>query len=128
LPEIPIPDTSHFSGKPNYNYHCWDMQFVQGDLLKLLPELIVITKPITSVSEVPDIENSMLIYPNPSTGNVHVINDNQKIKSIRVYSLQGDFIQEFFTDYFSVSTLSAGIYYVTIQTNKSAHTNILVKQ
>jgi hypothetical protein len=48
FPSIPIPDSSSFSSTIKYantNYHCWDMQFVQGDLLNLLPELIAITYP-----------------------------------------------------------------------------------
>jgi hypothetical protein len=128
LPEIPIPETSHFSGKPNNNYHCWDMQFVQGDLLILLPQLIDITQPITSVPEVSDFEDAMLIYPNPTHGIVHVSLENQKIKSIKLYNLQGAFIEEFFTNDFSVSMLTAGIYYIKVQTDKSTFTQKLVKQ
>jgi len=38
LPQIPIPEK-----KPDY--HLWDMQFVQGDLLEILPKLIVKSNP-----------------------------------------------------------------------------------
>jgi hypothetical protein len=33
FPQIPIP-------KKDHDYHIWDMQFVQGDLLEILPKLI----------------------------------------------------------------------------------------
>lgn len=33
FPQIPIPEDTH-------DYHLWDMQFVQGDLLEILPRLI----------------------------------------------------------------------------------------
>jgi hypothetical protein len=128
LPEIPIPDLSHFSHTPNNNYHCWDMQFVQGDLLNLIPELIKVTQPISSVPEVSDFENTILIYPNPTSGIVHVNNSSKKIKSIKLYNLQGEFIEEFFTNDFSVSTLPAGIYFINVQTDQSTFVNKLIKQ
>jgi hypothetical protein len=70
----------------------------------------------------------MLIYPNPTHGIVHVSLENQKIKSIKLYNLQGAFIEEFFTNDFSVSMLTAGIYYIKVQTDKSTFTQKLVKQ
>lgn len=127
FPSIPIPDSSYFSHTLNINYHCWDMQFAQGDLLELLPKLIDITNPL-GVPEENHLENSILIYPNPSNGIVHVGNDNQKIKSIKLYNLQRGFIEEFFTNDFSITNLSAGIYFVIIQTDKSTFANKLIKQ
>jgi len=129
FPSIPIPETSYFTSppSPNNNYHCWDMQFVQGDLLKLIPELIKVTHPTTSVPKVSDFEK-ILIYPNPTNGIVHVGISNQKIKSIKLYNLRGDFIEEFFKNDFSVSNLTNGIYFINIQTDKSTFVNKLVKQ
>jgi hypothetical protein len=117
---IPIPEGT-------INYHCWDMQFFQGDLLRILPQMIEKSKTI-GILEENHPENSALIYPNPSDGNVHVSIDNQKIKSIKLYNLQGGFIEEFFTNDFSVSSLTAGIYIINIQTDKSTFINKLVKQ
>jgi len=128
FPSIPIPDSSSFSSTIKYantNYHCWDMQFVQGDLLNLLPELIAITKPITSTLGVAAVENTIRIYPNPATDVVHLSNVNSKIKSIRLCNLQGKLIREFFTNDFSVSDFSAGIYFIRIQTDKSTFTSKL---
>lgn len=118
---IPIPHTTK-------DYHIWDMQFVQWDLLNILPNLIAITHPITSVPEINKLESTIIIYPNPTNGIVHITNDNQKIKSIKLYNSQGVFIQEYFTNDFSVSNLTSGIYFIIVQTNKSTFTNKLVKQ
>lgn len=118
---IPIPNTVA-------NYHIWDMQFVQWDLLNLIPDLIAMTHPITSVTEIKKPEHIVTIYPNPSNGNVHVKTDNQKIKSIRIYNLKGDFVEEFFTNDFSVLNLTPGIYLINIQTDKSTFIKKLVKQ
>jgi hypothetical protein len=117
---IPLP--------PQNNYHIWDMQFVQNDLLQLLPGLIAITHPDTSVPEDINLENSAPIYPNPTDGIVHVPDDHQKIKSIRLYNSQGVFVQEYFTKDFSVSNHAPGIYFILIQTNKSTYNHKLIKQ
>lgn len=128
FPSIPIPYYSSFTGKPNYNYHCWDMQFMQGDLLNLLPQLIAITNPFTSVPQVSESENTISVYPNPATDIVHVSSTKSKIKSIKLYNLQGKFVQAFFTNDFSVSNLAEGIYFVTLQTDKSTFTRKLIKK
>ncbi len=128
LPEIPIPDSSNFSPTPNNNYHCWDMQFVQGDLLNLLPELIKITTPLSSVNNEPYFENAIQVYPNPASDRVHVNIDNSIIKSITLYNAQGKLTASHFTNDFSVGNLDAGLYYIQIRTEKSSYFNKLVKQ
>ena len=130
FPSIPIPFYSSFKGSKyaNTNYHCWDMQLMQGDLLNLLPKLIAITNPVTSVPKLTDVQNTVYVYPNPVTDIVHLINVNSKIKSIKIWNLQGKLIQEFFTNDFSVSTLATGIYFVSIQTDKSTFTSKLIKK
>jgi len=130
FPSIPIPDISYFSPHPSpyTNYHCWDMQLVQGDLLNLLPQLIAITHPITSTLGVAHVENTIGIYPNPATDVVHLSNLNSKIKSIRLCNLQGKVIRDFSTNDFSVTNLPAGIYYISVQTDKSTFTSKLVKR
>lgn len=110
------------------NYHVWDWQFVQWDILNMLPELIAMTNPVTSIPEIDKPENSVIIYPNPTNGIVHVTYGNQKIKGIHLYNSHGVFIQEYFTNDFSVSNLTSGIYFIIVQTDKSFFTNKLVKQ
>jgi hypothetical protein len=130
FPSIPIPYNTYFlnPSSVNTNYHCWDMQFVQGDLLNLLPQLIAITNPITSIPKFTYVENKILIYPNPSTDIVHISNLNSNIESIKLYNLQGMLIREFLGNDFPVSDLSTGIYYINIQTDKSTFTSKLVKR
>ena len=110
------------------NYHIWDWQFVQNDVLQLLPELINITHPITSIPEVSDIENHIIVYPNPTNGIVHISNANQKIKSIKLYNTRGSLIEEFLKNDFSVSNLAAGTYFVNIRTDESTFVNKLIKE
>jgi hypothetical protein len=56
----------------HWNYHVWDWQFVQWDLMNILPELIAITNPVTSIPEINKPGNTVFIYPNPTNGIVHV--------------------------------------------------------
>jgi hypothetical protein len=51
---IPIPHVN--------NYHIWDMQFVQNDLLEIIPGLIAITHPINSVPEINNLDNELLVF------------------------------------------------------------------
>lgn len=127
FPTIPIPETNPPYNTPNNNYHCWDMQFVQGDLLTIIPELIKVTFPYTSVPIVTNSENTIRIYPNPTNQLVHLSNIGQNIKNIRLCNSKGEFIEEYFTNDFSVSNLPEGIYFIITQTNKSTFTNKLVK-
>ena len=113
--------------KKSPNYHVWDMNFFQGDLLQILPQMIANCKS-TGILEEKQPENTTLIYPNPSNGIVHVSNGNQRIKNIRLFNLQGVLIKAFFTNDFSVSDLTAGIYFITVQSDQSTFTGKLVKQ
>ncbi|MCX6307107.1 MAG: DUF3089 domain-containing protein [Bacteroidetes bacterium] len=125
-----VPDPLH-SGIPIdssvSNYHIWDWQFVQNDVLRLLPAMIANCHP----SGMPDANrrvNAALVYPNPTSGIVHVDNLSQKIISIKLYNLQGVFVREYFTNDFSVANQEPGAYFIIIQTDKSTYTNKLVKQ
>ena len=70
---------------------------------------------------------STSVYPNPSNGIVHVTNDGQKTGSVKLFNLQGVLIQEFFANDFSVANLTAGIYFIIIQTDRSTFTHKFVK-
>jgi len=60
---------------------------------------------------------------NPTNDIIHVDNVNQKIKNIKLYNLKGQFIEEFFTNNFSVKNLTPNIYFVIIQTDKLTFTS-----
>ena len=60
------------------NYHVWDMQFVQNDLLQIIPQMI--SNCIhAGIPEGIFPENTPFIYPNPTNGVVHVNDSNKKI-------------------------------------------------
>jgi hypothetical protein len=69
-----------------------------------------------------------IIYPNPATENVHLQTNNENIKCIKLFNSQGQFIQEYFTNDFSVTNLAHGIYFLRIETDKSIFTNKLIKE
>jgi hypothetical protein len=72
--------------------------------------------------------SSIIIFPNPTTGNVHVNTGGQQLRSVKIYNLTGELLQEHFTTAFSIANLTIGIYFVTTQTDKSTFTNKLIKQ
>ena len=109
------------------NYHIWDWQFVQNDVLQLLPAMIANCHP-AGMPEINPPVNAALIYPNPTNGIVHVDCTNQNIKCIKLFNLQGVFVQEYFTNDFTVSNHAPGTYFIVVQTDKSIFTNKLVKQ
>jgi len=120
FPQIPIPEEEQ-------DYHVWDMQFVQGDLLDIIPRLIAKSN-TTGLSEDHHHENALLFYPNPTNDIVHIDNVDQTIKNIKLYNLKGQFIEEFFTNDFSVKNLTPQIYFIIIQTDKLTFTAKLVKR
>jgi hypothetical protein len=82
---------------------------------------------ITSVEDF-DLNKSISVYPNPTSGTVHINTSNSKIKSIKLFNLQGQLIQEYFTNDFSVANLPSGIYSINTQTDKSTFISKLIKQ
>lgn len=81
----------------------------------------------TSISENKN-ESTIFIYPNPATDMVHLQTENEIIKSIKIFNVQGEFIQKYFTNDFSVTNLAQGIYFIRVETDKSDFTNKLIKQ
>jgi len=126
-PYLPVYLRSYIPLLATNNYHIWDMQFFQNDLLQILPQMIASCH-LSGILEKNDLGKPTLIYPNPSNGNVHISIENQKIKSVRLYNLQGEFVEEFFTSDFSILHLPPGIFMVNIQTDKSIFVDKLVKQ
>jgi hypothetical protein len=113
--------------KLSKNYHIWDMQFIQGDLLQILPQMISNCNPALSFEENQP-ETTIHIYPNPSSGIVHVGNENHEIHNIKLYNLQGSFIEEFHTNDFSIANFNPGMYFIIIQTEKSTFIHKIAKQ
>lgn len=74
------------------------------------------------------VKNNIIIFPNPTNGNININLSNQKIQSIKIYNLIGELLQEYFTTTFSIKNLPSGLYFITVQTNRKTHVNKLIKQ
>lgn len=74
-------------------------------------------KPLNRIDD--DVENSISVYPNPTTGELSVKSEKLKIKNIQVFDMAGRLLQttenidsaEFHID---LTNLSSGIYFVNI--------------
>ena len=77
-----------------------------------------------------NIENNKIvsIFPNPTTGIIHINTYSQDFVNIKIYNSTGHLLQEHFTAEFSIANLSSGIYFIATQTDKSTFMNQLVKQ
>jgi acetyl esterase/lipase len=69
---------------------------------------------------------NFILYPNPANNVVHVTTGNQKIKSIKLFNLQGVLIQDYFTNDFSVSNLPNGIYFIKVEADNFILTKKLI--
>jgi hypothetical protein len=73
-------------------------------------------------------ENDIIVYPNPSSGLVHLNVTNRSVKNIQLFNLQGQFIQEYTSNDFSVAHLPEGMYSITIKTDHSTTLKKLIKK
>jgi hypothetical protein len=71
---------------------------------------------------------TLIIYPNPASGDVYVNLSGQKLKRIDIYNQTGSFIQSFGTSVFSVEHLPQGIYFFIIYTDKVIFTHKMIKE
>jgi hypothetical protein len=74
------------------------------------------------------LQGNINIYPNPTNNLVHINTGSENILTIKLFNLHGELIQEYFTNDFSVSNLTDGVYFINIQTSKTSYTNKLIKQ
>ncbi len=68
------------------------------------------------------------IFPNPTTGTINLNIGNEKLQNIKLYSSSGEFIQEYFTTQFSISSIPIGLYFGVIQTDKGVSISKVIKQ
>lgn len=86
-----------------------------------------ISTSVTGIKEMP-MDERVSFYPNPATETVHLQTEDEIIKGIKIFNLNGKLVQNHFTNDFSVSNLSAGIYIIQAETDKSFITHKLIKQ
>ena len=78
-----------------------------------------------------ELENSMLIYPNPASNRINfAISDGIEVNNISVYSKLGAKVLEvdMAIDNMDISSLSSGIYFMKINTNFGTVTKKIIKQ
>ena len=89
--------------------------------------LTIVNNPV-GINEFSFALENISIYPNPATGTVHLQTDNEKIKGIKLYNSNGQFVQEYFTNDFSVANLPGGIYFIRVETGKNRISGKLIKK
>lgn len=93
--------------------------------IQLLSALINNTVGLTE-STIP--EKLITVYPNPTSGLVHIEIPSQTISSIKVYDLQGQLIKETTQCYFDLSNFMNGTYFMKAQTKQNIFYYKLIKQ
>jgi len=74
-----------------------------------------------------NVSDKVLLFPNPSSNLVHVNIQGQQLKSLKVFTVTGKLVYETLNADFSIEQLSAGIYFVQVQTDKSSFVTKLIK-
>ena len=84
-----------------------------------------------------ELDDSISIYPNPTSGNVNInvndnINSNNTIKSVELYDVQGRLLQTQLLDEvqttIDISEKSTGIYFLKITSDKGSKVEKLIKE
>lgn len=70
----------------------------------------------------------IIIYPNPTSGNVHINTHGKNIIFLDLYSPQGEFIKRYFTHEFSTLNLPNGLYFIIIETIQNRFIDKLIIQ
>lgn len=82
----------------------------------------------TSMNENNNSLFNFTLFPNPTSGNIHLDMIGQRLKNTKIHNLIGELLQEYTTTDFSITNLPSGIYFVTTQTDKATFTSKLIKQ
>jgi hypothetical protein len=72
-------------------------------------------------------ENKLHVYPNPTSGMIHITPNGEHIKRIKIYNKAGVLLQEHITTDFSVEHLASGVYFIIVQTDKATYSNKIIK-
>jgi hypothetical protein len=106
------------------------MTFSNSSDPEFAPVLSVNHNVITSTGNVlADKSSSLLIYPNPTTGNVFVKSISGSIREIQILNISGNVIKRYGANTFSVdlSDLPSGIYLIRVTTNEGVAVKRVVK-
>jgi len=110
---------------PMYLYYNNMQSSLYYDAYKVTATYKEVTKPITAIEDF--LFSTISIYPNPTFGQLNIINEEQNIKRITIFDLYG--VRLFNTNHttFDISHFSAGVYVVQIITEKGIVTKKIVK-
>lgn len=114
----PIPTLTTF-------YHVYDHYIASGSVIDIIRNKISLT---TSIENLTINQNALTVFPNPTSGNIHVNIIGQQLLNIKIYNLTGELVQEHFTTEFSIANLQSGLYFLITQTDKGYFMNKLIKQ
>ena len=81
---------------------------------------------LTSINNINYQSSLFNIFPNPTTGIIHINSSNQPVTKVSIFNLYGKLINEYHTSNFSASALPSGIYYIKIETNTASFTKKLI--
>jgi len=101
---------------------------MQSSLYYTACKVTAMYKEVTKPTSIEDFSLSTIsIYPNPTSGQLNITNDEQNIKQITIFDLYG--VRLFDTKHatFDISHFSAGVYVVQIITEKGIVTKKIVK-
>lgn len=70
----------------------------------------------------------VIVYPNPTTDVVSIQSNGEVIEQIKIYDLNGRYLQSYTTPSFSIKDYPTGIYFLIIQTNDSAIVKKIIRQ
>ena len=72
----------------------------------------------TSIKSIENTKNSILVFPNPASNKIYITSQNETIKSISIYGIQGSLLKSYSTNSkeisLDVSTFSSGVYLLQI--------------
>jgi Secretion system C-terminal sorting domain len=100
-----------------------DVNTVAGELL-----LTLIQNTQNGLHDKTDTAAGIQVLPNPATTQFHIFTKDQKLRYVRIFSIDGRFVSEHFTPDIVIQNLPSGIYYLSIQTDKSTGITKLIKQ
>lgn len=73
------------------------------------------------------LKNNIKIYPIPAKNEIN-ISVQEKIENISIYNSLGQFLFDSKTTKINIEKLTKGVYYIKVKTNKSVHTEKLIKE
>ena len=74
-----------------------------------------------------EVQRNIIIYPNPTNGQVQINSNGENISSIKIYNLAGELLKEYFSSDFSIANLPSGVYFIKTVTDQSIYLNKVIK-